>query len=708
MKKTIIIALATIAALILAVCNDSGIGSDKGGEADEYLRGLMDRIYDTGRDTAITPPDTTVVPPDTNTTVKSFTISFNTAGGTPTSISPVTVDSGGVMGERYPADPTKTNNVFTGWFDDDNTQYHDSTIIIKNVMLTAGWNDTTPPPPTQFSVLFNANGGTMTGNNIITVDSNTAIGTTRFPAPPTMANNVFTGWFDDASTQYHASTVIIKDLTLTAGWNDTTPIPPAQYIVRFRVEGVIIDSVTVDSGNYIGIAKFPEAPQCASGVFEGWFAGNVPYNATTVITEHAVLNARCQGILINDSVSVNFFDGGTLIKIITVPIGGALTQTDLAPLNKIGYTFTGWYRNNLPYDPTAPINSDIMLIANWERIRYTLAVSAFPENTGLVARDPSAAVYDSGTVVEVTALPIGGYAFNGWTGAAESSDNPITITMNGNKELIANFVPNYTVTWNYNGGSPVPTQTTVIHGNSIAAPAAMTRAGHFFAGWYRDAGFNTVASFPITNVTSNITLHARWWTVNFVDSRDNQTYRTVLMPDGKVWMAENLNYRNDSWYSGTTWSFTQYELTPRASWCYDNDPANCIIYGRLYTWDAARNACPSGWRLPTRQDWHGLFQAVGGVQSSYRWSNAGHALKSSPSDSPSWDGANTYGFSALPGGDRWVDGNFGNVGDWGSWWSATEYDADYAGYVDMFTDRTSVHEVWYYKIRGFSVRCIRD
>lgn len=89
-------------------------------------------------------------------------------------------------------------------------------------------------------------------------------------------------------------------------------------------------------------------------------------------------------------------------------------------------------------------------------------------------------------------------------------------------------------------------------------------------------------------------------------------------------MAENLNYK-------VTYSY-----------CYSESVANCEKYGRLYTWSAAKEACPEGWHLPTNAEFETLLKAVGGS------SVAGTMLKSKKGWYDGGHGIDEYGFTVLP------------------------------------------------------------
>ena len=82
-------------------------------------------------------------------------------------------------------------------------------------------------------------------------------------------------------------------------------------------------------------------------------------------------------------------------------------------------------------------------------------------------------------------------------------------------------------------------------------------------------------------------------------------------------------------------------------------------------------------------------------------------MKSSPSDSPSWDGSNSSGFSALPGGSRSYSGYFNGVGNNAYFWSSSPNGSD-AWYRLLYSGGDSVNRSYYNQRHGFSVRCVRD
>jgi uncharacterized protein (TIGR02145 family) len=134
----------------------------------------------------------------------------------------------------------------------------------------------------------------------------------------------------------------------------------------------------------------------------------------------------------------------------------------------------------------------------------------------------------------------------------------------------------------------------------------------------------------------------------FTDPRDGQVYKIVRIGN-QVWFAENLNYEVDG------------------SWCYDDNPLNCGIYGRLYNWRTALTACPEGWRLPSTQDWRELIGFLGGEEVAHI-----KMTKVGAWSSELWVPTNESGFSGLPAGTRGSGGLFFEVEQSTWWWESRE------------------------------------
>ena len=117
-----------------------------------------------------------------------------------------------------------------------------------------------------------------------------------------------------------------------------------------------------------------------------------------------------------------------------------------------------------------------------------------------------------------------------------------------------------------------------------------------------------------------------------IDSRDGQKYKTVKIGD-RWWLAKNLNYAADS------------------SYCYNDEPDSCAIYGRLYPWTVAmqldtiynklnvtytetikgahQGICPDGWHIPSEEEWNEMIDyadshngnegASASLRAKYSW-----------------------------------------------------------------------------------------
>ena len=200
---------------------------------------------------------------------------------------------------------------------------------------------------------------------------------------------------------------------------------------------------------------------------------------------------------------------------------------------------------------------------------------------------------------------------------------------------------------------------------------------------------------------------------NITDSEGN-SYKTVTIGT-QQWMAENLKvskYSDGTAVPNIT-DNTQWQNNTTGAWSYyNNDAANNAKYGKLYNWYAVsktsngnKNVCPTGWHVPTDDEWFYLTEYLGGS------SVAGGKLKevgTTSWNSPNTDATNTSLFSALPGGVRYGYGDYNDIGKHGNWWSSSESNTNSAWDRYLYNGIGSARRGYSDKILGLSVRCLRD
>lgn len=170
---------------------------------------------------------------------------------------------------------------------------------------------------------------------------------------------------------------------------------------------------------------------------------------------------------------------------------------------------------------------------------------------------------------------------------------------------------------------------------------------------------------------------------------DGNSYRTVAV-GSQVWLGENLRATRTP------------DGTPVTTFSPNSEPRHVALFGRLYGWDAARRACPSGWHLPSDGEWSALETHLG--------ADAGKLLRDPefwPREEASAAAARP-GFLARPAGYSNDQGFETYFGTRAIFWTATAQDAHFAWSRVIDGAGTSLRRAPQHPQYGFSVRCLAD
>ncbi len=194
---------------------------------------------------------------------------------------------------------------------------------------------------------------------------------------------------------------------------------------------------------------------------------------------------------------------------------------------------------------------------------------------------------------------------------------------------------------------------------------------------------------------------------------DGNSYSFVTIGK-KVWLRDNLNvsrYRNGDpiRQAKTDEEWLDAAAKKEGAWCYHkNDPANAAQFGRLYNWYAVndpRGIIPSGWHLPSKEDWMEVATVLtGSSPSEERKINALSTWRY-----PALAVDNSIHFHAEPGGLRGTEEMaFLFLGENAFIWASTEQAPNLAWYAQFDFHNAVINIAAQDKRTGIAVRCIKD
>jgi len=241
-------------------------------------------------------------------------------------------------------------------------------------------------------------------------------------------------------------------------------------------------------------------------------------------------------------------------------------------------------------------------------------------------------------------------------------------------------------------------------------------------------GLGTFSS-NLTNLLPNTTYYLRAYATNTLGTGYGNEVN-FSTPDfssvticNQTWMTRNLDvsrFRNGDDIPYLPGAWYDVSLTTPA-WCYYNDDST---KGKLYNWYAitdSRGIAPLGWHIPNISEWKNLTKCIdfnadtsilNGTSGITLMSNiAGSSLKEAGNNHwslPNSDATNSTGFTALPFGANII--GFTDFGSAAWYWSTTEVNGvfTHANTIRLNKDSGSLYILGYKKIRGFSVRCVKD
>jgi uncharacterized repeat protein (TIGR02543 family) len=468
----------------------------------------------------------------------------------------VTYNGNGSTGGNAPSSGTLTTG--TTFNASDNTGS-----LIKSGYTFAGWNTSAAGTGTSVAV-----GGVVTTTSNITLyakwtiisplitfnkgiaDSITLPGSTSanfgslFTLPTTdtatviiSGNYAFTGWSDGTNVYQASSTYRMgtANVTFTAQWI-------AVYTVKYILNGGLVNGSTGTVPNdVLRTDQFDETlsstiPIKTGYTLSGWkdqSGATIPTGSNAWKISNSSYIAYAQWTPTQRTLSFGLDSGsGSAPADITGKVIGEIVTLPTTSSTKTGYTFGGWSNNGVTYPAGGTFtvgDGNAAFVAVWISNSNIITYNGNGATGGTV---PANGSFTTGSVSPFTVstntgnLVKDGFTFDGWyttptgTGGTGYAVSPAgTFVTNTNVTLYAKWnAASYTITYNTDGGSTAPSQTTNAYGSTVTLPSAPTKAGSNFLGWETGTGASANLYAPGSSYvmgSSAVTFIARWSGISY-------------------------------------------------------------------------------------------------------------------------------------------------------------------------------------------------
>jgi hypothetical protein len=328
--------------------------------------------------------------------------------------------------------------------------------------------------------------------------------------------------------------VISTNYPMVGGNIQTVSITPSSYTITVSANpnngGSVTGGGTYNQGQSCTVTATPNTGYTFTNWTENGSVVSSSANYTFNVEGNRSLVANFTLNTYTVTVSANPSNGGTATGGGSFTHGQSCTVTASA---HTGYTFSNWTENGSVVSSSANYTFNVegnrSLVANFTLNTYTITATANPSNGGAVS---GAGNYNYGSSCTLIATATSGYTFTNWTenGSAVSSNANYTFTVEGNRNLVANFTAiTYTITVSANPSNSGTTSGggTYTHGQSCTV-IATSADGYTFMNWTENGSVvSNDANYSFT-VTSNRSLVA-----NFEEQQPD-TYNINVSPNPNI------------------------------------------------------------------------------------------------------------------------------------------------------------------------------